>query len=48
MAVLGTSESLMRHPANDRSWPKALVLVIFLNDSNVPEAEVSLSILNGS
>ena len=22
MSALGTSESLMRHPANDRSWPK--------------------------
>ena len=26
-------------------WPKALVLVIHLNDSNVPEAEVNLGIM---
>ncbi len=31
MSSLGTSESFMHHPANDRSWPQAEVNLSILN-----------------
>ena len=33
MAAMGTLESFMHHPANDRSWPKAEAQVTFFSVS---------------
>jgi len=40
VSLVGTSESFMHHPANDRSWPKALVRVIHMNDRSGPFSAV--------
>jgi hypothetical protein len=46
VSLVGTSESFMQHPANDRSWPKALVRVIHMNDRSVPNVANNCSAIN--